>query len=443
MKRFFNNWIVLLLLGTGLPVFFPVPAAAWTSVWSPRPLADLIEEGISNNLDLKSRAARVESLKHEAVAAGAPDDPMIGFGLLNLPVDTFSFKQEPMTQKQIFIRQKIPWPGKLSLRSRKVLFSALKEEAGLNAQRLRLSKKIAETYYDWAFTNRNLEINRQMAELVRRLLDVSETRYAVGKGLQQDVLQAQVELSQLLDENIMLQQKRTTLENDLHRLLNRENFSQIPMMERNIMPDPILDSDRLTSMALENNPTLLVLDAGIRMAETEVELARRNFYPDFDVRLAYGQRDEDRMGNDLTDFASATVAMNIPIWKHKKQDSKLAAARKRLESAVSSYNALAKRLPFEIDSQAKQIESTKENYRLFRGGLLVQARQWAQSAQSAYSVNKIEFNTMISTHIRLLRFQLRQETYLFNLYKQIALLEETVGVPIMKEPAYGNKEKTP
>ena len=41
-------------------------------------------------------------------------------------------------------------------------------------------------------------------------------RYATGKGLQQDVLQAQVELSKLLDEKIQLDKRRRTLEDRIN-----------------------------------------------------------------------------------------------------------------------------------------------------------------------------------------------------------------------------------
>ena len=61
---------------------------------------------------------------------------------------------------------------------------------------------------------------------------------------------------------------------------------------------------------------------------------------------------------------------------------------------------------------------------------MLQADQWARSSQSAYEVGTIEFNTMISAHIRLLRFELQADKYLFDVYQRRAELEEILGGPI-------------
>ena len=182
-----------------LGVFIDTPALGAAPIWAPPPLADLIQEGVDQNFSLKDQAAKAEGLRSEALAAGALDDPMMGFGLANLPLDTFSFKQEPMTQKQVLLSQKFPWPGKLSLRQQYAALKGAREDGVYLGKKLNLSRMIAETYYDLCFVNRSIEINGQLTDMVRRLLNTSESRYAVGKGLQQDVLQGQVELSTLLD----------------------------------------------------------------------------------------------------------------------------------------------------------------------------------------------------------------------------------------------------
>ncbi|MFO7964954.1 MAG: TolC family protein [Desulfobacterales bacterium] len=443
MRTYFKILILAISILLGMPAFFAGRSAAEARAWPPDPVTDLIAEGMARNSDLESRAARVESLEREARAAGAPDDPRIGFGVVNLPVDSFSFQQEPMTQKQASISQKIPWPGKLSLQHRKALAAAVKEKAGLYAFKRELATKIAETYYDWAFTNRRLEINEQLMELARRLLEGTEKRYSVGKGLQQDVLQAQVELSRLLDENIVLRQELNALANELHSLLNREDFTHIPPITTNELPGPILDAARLRQKAMQHNPELIIRKAVIRIAEVDVELARKDFYPDFDVKLAYGQRDKDRMGNDLTDFLSASVMVTIPIRQHRKQAPHLDAAKRMLDAAKSSYRGKADTLPFEIDARVEHIALIRRNYHLYEKGLLVQARQWAQAAQSAYSVDEIEFNTMINARLRLLRFQIQQEKYRYELYKQIAFLENIVGGTVIRAHISENLEKTP
>ena len=263
--------------------------------------------------------------------------------------------------------------------------------------------------------------------MVRRLLRVSETRYSVGKGLQQDVLQAQVELSGLLEEGISLKQNRRALENEMNDLLSRKVFAPIPIPEDIPLPDISLSMEHLKRSGLSSNPGLAFRKLEIEEARADVELARKNYYPDFDVTLAYGQREEDRMGNDLTDFASASVMMTIPLWKHQKQDNKLTAAEKRLAAKEAAYRDFATGISFKIETLVDEINTTRENYRLYQEGVLTQAEQWARSSQNAYQVNSIEFNTMINARIRVLRFRLVQKKYLYQLYKQRAQLTALIG----------------
>jgi outer membrane protein TolC len=403
---------------------------AASPIWAPAYLSGLIEEGLAENREIQSLEARVESLKKEIPFAGSLDDPRLGLAILNLPTDSFSFSQEPMTQKQISIGQKIPWFGKLDLRSQQAALKALRQQALLDAKRLQLAKQIAVGYYELGFIVKSIEINKRLTEIINQLLQVAETRYSTGRGLQQDVLQAQVELSKLLDEKILLEKRRRTATDRINELLNRDRFTMVePPTELELMSLRLNVQD-LTSRMLQENPQLRVKQADIGIAETEVELAKKDYWPDMDFRVAYGQRDEDRTGRSLPDFVSAQVVMNLPLWQKTRQDPKFEATMKAREAAEKSHQNLLKSLPYQVDALVTDIHETQDNYKLFTEALLLQADQWARSSQSAYEVGTIEFNTMISAHIRLLRFELQADKYLFDVYQRRAELEEILGGPI-------------
>ena len=81
-------------------------------------LHQLIDEAMANNPRLQSfyLASRADSFN--IPQSGALPDPMLSLNLLNLPVDNFSFDQEPMTGKQVALKQQFPFPGKLSLKQK-------------------------------------------------------------------------------------------------------------------------------------------------------------------------------------------------------------------------------------------------------------------------------------------------------------------------------------
>ncbi len=420
--------VILIILWVSL--FVPATGQAASPIWAPSPLAQLIEEGIEQNKEIQSLEARVESLKKEVPFAGSLDDPRLGFAILNLPTDTFDFDQEPMTQKQVFIAQKFPWFGKLDLRSQRATLKAIRQEALLEAKRLELSRKIATTYYELGSIATGLGINARLTEIVSQLLRVAETRYATGRGLQQDVLQAQVELSKLLDEKISLKKMLRTLEDQINELLNRESFTPVQPPEGLSYSDLQLSMKRLQNKALKNNPRLKVRQAEIEIAAVEIELVRKDYWPDVDLMLAYGQREEDLNGRDLPDFVSASVTMNIPLWQKNRQDSKLAATKKGHEAAIKYYRNLVESLPHRVDALATEILDTQKNYRLFTEALLLQADQWASSSLTAYEVGAVEFNTMIGAQILLLRFELQAANYMYKIYQRRAELEEVLGGPL-------------
>jgi outer membrane protein TolC len=419
-----------MLLTLWISIGMPAGGIAESPIWAPPPLTRLIEEGIAQNKEIKSLEDEVASLQKEIPFAGSLDDPRLGFAILNLPTDSFDFDQEAMTQKQIFIAQKFPWFGKLDLRTQRATLKAVRQQAILDAKRLELARKIAVAYYELGFVATSLEINARLADIVSQLLGVAETRYATGRGLQQDVLQAQVELSKLLDEKITLERTRRTLEDRINELLNRESFITVPPPKNVSYPDLQLNVKHLQNKALKENPQLRVRQARIEIAAKDIELARKDYWPDMDVKLAYGQRDEDFTGRDLPDLVSGSVTMNIPLWQNKRQDSKLAAANQSHQAAINFYRNLVESLPHRVDALVTEIRDTQKNYQLFNDALLLQADQWASSSLSAYEVGKLEFNTMIGAHIRLLRFELQTSNFIFKIYQKRAELEEVLGGPL-------------
>jgi len=447
MKQFLIKFLLLIWVTAVVIFIAPTGSSAESSIWAPAHLAGLIEEGLANNQDIKSLESRVKSLREEISFAGSLNDPRIGIGLLNIPTDHFRFDQEPMTQKQIFIAQKIPWFGKLDLRSQQAAMQAIRQEAILKAKQLELAREIATAYYELGFIASAQKINDRLMNMLTQLLRVSETKYGSGQGLQQDVLQAQVETSKLLDEQITLGKKRRTQEDRINSLLNRERFIPVAPPKNLPYPDSVPRTEELQILSLKMNPWLKVKQVEIDQANVEIELARKDYWPDMDVKVAYGQREEDFNGRDLPDFVSTSVVMNIPLWKNTRQDKKLEATKLSHQAALQSYQNLVNRLPHKIDALVSDIRNIRKNYRLITDALIVQAEQWVRSSLSAYEVGKVEFSTMINAQIRLLRFELQSENYLFSLYKKRAELEEVLGGPILtRNPgdngSHGQEENT-
>jgi len=427
MKPFLSKGVGPILVVLWSLLIGPSGVQAGSPIWAQPPLSELIEEAMVQNKEIKSLEESVESLKELIPYAGSLQDPRIGLGALNVPTDTFSFNQEPMTQKQIAISQKFPWFGKLSLRSQRQASIANHQYWLLEARRFELARQIAVAYYEIGYVGRGLEINNRLVELVEQLRKVAESRYATGKGLQQDVLEAHVELTKLLDEKVLLEREYRNLEDRINELLNRDRFNSVNPPDRLICPDLKLDVTALQDQSLKQNPQLAARQAEINQAEIEIRLAEKDYWPDMDVTLAYGQRGEDMTGRDLPDFVSGAIVVNVPFWYKTRQNKQLDATRKSLAAARDRYRNLVEALPYQVSKVITDIGKFQESYRLFTDALLPQAEQWAKSSLAAYQVRELEFDTMIRAQLQVLRLELQSDRYLFNIYQKRAELEEILG----------------
>ncbi len=397
---------------------------------APPALARIIAEGARNNQFLKALEAEVEAAKERIVSAGALPDPKIGVAALNMPTDSFRFDEEPMTQKQIAVEQTVPWLSKLGLKSEAMSKNARLKAAELTSAKLSLARDIANDYYEIGYVTQSQKINAKLRKMVRRIRRDAESRYAVGKGLQQNIFQAEVELSRLQDEAIMLENRRQTLVDHINALLNRKAYQPIEPPENLPAPDFALNISQLKQTAFSTNPDLERLKAGAERAQADLKLSQKAYYPDFNFRLAYGQRDEDFSDRDLPDFFSAAVMIDIPVWHRTKQAKEFAAAGHQLRSAENRYTDFKRRLPYEIKTLAAEIEDTLQRYQLYVNELLLQAEQWARSSLDAYEVGKAPFDTMIDARMRVLRYKREASRLKFTIYQKRADLEVLVGKPL-------------
>ena len=204
-KLLFAFFIAVLIMGA--------QSFVWGQESRPTPLElnALIEEALSKNPDVLAAKSKWEVLRERPPQAGALDDPMLGLGIVNLPTDTFSFRNEDMTMKEVSVTQRVPYPGKRGLRSEMAQKEAEAALSDYEEAKNKVSREMKMAYFDLFYANRAIEVTERNREILKLLNQIAETRYSVGEGIHTDVLKAQVELSKMIDELIMLNQSKRTL----------------------------------------------------------------------------------------------------------------------------------------------------------------------------------------------------------------------------------------
>jgi outer membrane protein TolC len=320
------------------------------------------------------------------------------------------------------VSQDIPGPGKLGLRAKQAQKEA---EAGRHAfelQQRQVVEQVRETYFNLFYLNKTLELLRQTQAELQRVAQTAEAQYHVGMSQQQDVLKAQLELTAILNELEMNRQGLGQSQANLKAILGREQDS--PNIEiADVTPTELaLDDRRLRELGLSNSPTLKQAQAMEERSQTALEIAKRDYIPDFSVGYTY-----ENAGRGVRDYYMLTLGAKIPLYFWRKQTPAVQQAALEKESAHA--DAYSKRLSVtsELQNQAIALQTTQRMLKLYSDGLIPQAQATLASALAAYRVSKVDFQTLLSAVIDVLR--LRQEYYRTLADHEIAVakIQEIIG----------------
>ena len=393
-------------------------------------LTYLIAKAIENNPDYQAALKRASSIRASVDPAGVLPDPKLGFAVANLPTNSFVFDQEPMTGKKISLMQALPFPGKLGLKSD--IAEANYWQVKFQADELKnnLIRAVKKNYYQLYLIDRSIETVKKNKELLQQMKNIAETKYGVGQGLQQDVLKSHVELSKLNDKLIQLHRKRERVVFSLNKILNRPLATQINeviLRDENI---PEIEMEKLISLAEKNRPLLKVWKKVVEQSQTGEKLAKRNYWPDFAIGVAYTQRDDLANGVKMNDFFSAEISLNLPIYFFKKQKYEVQRTQLETASLIEKFQSTINEVHYQIEDALSEIKKYEELITLYRDGIIPQAQQSFNSALSGYQVDKVDFLTLFNNQMTLFNFELdfyRVQTERLN---AIADLEFALGFSI-------------
>lgn len=413
-------------------------------------LDSLIAVAHATSPQLRAARARVEAARARIAPAGARPDPMLMAGIQNFPVSEPGFT-DFMTMTMVGVGQTIPYPGKLSLRTRAAERELAATQAELADARLAVEAAVETAYYDLAYIDRALEIVERNRRLLVDFMTVTEARYGVGTGGQEDVLRVRVEAARLGEEAVALTEQRRAALARLNAVLDRPSETPIgePVIPRRVARAAIADSaaevrfvsttlgaraadsplpplTALQAAAVQQNPLLRAHEAMIAAQAARVELARKEYLPDFDVSVSYGQR------HGFSDMVSAQVSIPIPLQKGRKQDQLVTEARAELAALEAEHHERANTLRAEVARLHAELERDRAQLALYVKAILPQGQAALTSATAGYQVGRADFLSLLDTQATLFNYETSYFRVLSDFAKTLAELERIVGEEIIQ-----------
>ena len=252
----------------------------------------------------------------------------------------------------------------------------------------------------------------------------------MGQGTQQDIFKAGLEKSKLLDMQISLQQRRKSLEANLNYLLYRPLETSVARVNDLVLPNISRTADQLKQTAFEQRPQIKNLQMLTEKGRASHRLAKKEFYPDFNLALEYMFR-EASMNDPGYNMFSLGVTFNLPIQRERRQ-SMLAESSSETTMNMEELNALRNSIAFAVNDALAQLDRRRRQVELYRTGLIPQAEQSLESAVISYRVNKVDFLTLLDGRLNLFNYERElyesQSEYMIKL----AQLEAVVGVELIE-----------
>jgi len=300
--------------------------------------------------------------------------------------------------------QDIPFPGKLRLRASVAKKEAESAHEAYQAQLLAIVEQVSETYFNLFYLTNSLHLLQQTYDEFQRVAHITGAQYQVGMGQQQDVLKAQLETTSILNEQETTREELEQAQADLKSILGREQDSPDIQVSEVKPSEFILDDRQLRRLALSSSPVLNQARALEAKSEQSLKLAREDYIPDFSIGYMYQET-----GARFPDYYVATVGLKIPLYFWRKQTPAVEQASLERDSSRAQTYAAKLSVTSQVQNQSIAIQSMDRVIRIYSDGLIPQAQATLKSAVATYRVGKVDFQTLLSAEVDVLR--LKQQYY--------------------------------
>ncbi|MBN2338299.1 MAG: TolC family protein [Acidobacteria bacterium] len=386
-------------------------------------LEELLEQMLARNPDLLAARKRWEAMQKRPGQAGALPDPTLRLGYTSVgsPLPGAGLGSAPMASLGIGVAQGIPFPGKRGLRSAIAEREAESESFVYEATRRNLINRMKRAFHELEFVHSALEILGRNRSLLGRLAQAAEFRYVAGTAMQQDLIKSQVEISIIGTRILEVERRKGILAAEINALLDRDVDAPLGRPGSPDEPPPLPSPEYLKQRAVQTSPALRARKAMIDGRQLGSDLARREYYPDFEVMGGYGNQ------GSMKDAWEFRVQLNLPLFFARKQRLGLEESGARLAEARKTYRAEEQRLQQGIREAWLEAETARRLMELYSKTIVPQATLALESSLASYGTGKVDFLSVLSNFTAVLEHEMNYHQNRARYLQALAGLEELSG----------------
>ena len=410
----------------------PVPDSSIAGLYSILAHIDSHPMITSKRADLEAASRRIA--EHSSLA-----NPMLMLGVENLPTNSFSFSEEPMTSKVIGVSQDFPFPGKLKSEAEIAAKDTLASNADLDEERNMLARDAKLAYFDIYHMQRVITVYDFHKSIAEELIQLAESKIPQGKATQSQVLNLKLERAdidnQIIEDKTGVQSSKADLEQATGM------SGDISITSRLGLPEFAYSIQKLDSIAHEHSPRLQKLRSQAEQDQLRYHRADLEKYPDFRISLDYMQRDAlapNTMANTMntpmqqSNMISAEVNIELPLNYNNKIGEARSEAEAMQNSKLSEVRALELELHTKLESGLANLAGIRSKYTLLREEIYPIATAALQTSTADYTYDKASLEMAVRAQLDLIHREHDRYELEADYNKTIAEMEFLTGETLVK-----------
>ena len=394
-------------------------------------LQKLVDKAVQVNPKIKTLEAKLNMARENIPIGTNLPDPVFSVGLLNLPVNTFSFRQEAMTGIALNLTQTIPFPGSLKAKADVKAMDTLivkQEVADLKNQ---IAQQMAILYYTLQEKRREIALAKESVDLLKQISLVAKRKFEVGSASLENVVQVEVQITRVKDKIEALTGEARSMQAQINAFLLRNDKAPVTTPKIRPITQTVFVTDSLLKWAARNRPLL----KGIKLYQDKAVLQQdeieKKYYPNFKVGMQYTLRSYNKTsGVNYPDFLGLVVGVTIPLGYGGNIKAEVNKSRYLQDYYGQQFHSSLQVLQQSFGKINAKVNELRVREKLLEKTMLPQAYLAYQAAIADYQVNKIDFVNVIKAEDDILKIKTELAKLRTGFSIQMAQLEYLTGTQL-------------
>jgi len=393
-------------------------------------LEPLVEEALANNREIAAAQKRLEAARQRPSQESSLPEPLFSLGYTSngSPRPFAGIGREPTANAGFMVSQEIPFPGKRKLRGEIAGKEAEAEVELYRGVQLDVLSRLKQAYHRLHHAYAAVDVMRRNRDLLEKFIRVAEIRYSVGRAAQQDIFKAHTQRSILETEILRMEQDRRSAAAEINSLLDRAPGSPLGRPPE-IAPGQFrLTLEQLYAHARRDAPLLRRERKMIERSQLAVNLARKDYYPDYTVSGGYFN-----MGA-MPDMYQFRVDFQLPAYFWRKQRAGVAEQALRLNEARRNYEAADQSVSFRIQNDYLMAQASFRLMEMYTRTVIPQTALALESSLPGYETGAVDFLSLLTNFMNVVEYERKYHEEMLNFHLALARLEAMTGLTLSETP---------